>query len=58
MGRMEFTGHMEYGRPPAEVFAMLIDEDYVRARAESTGGTDVEVSVHETADTVEITNAR
>ena len=55
---MEFTGHLEYGRPPSDVFAMLADEDYVRARAESTGGADVEVSVREIGDTVEITNAR
>jgi hypothetical protein len=58
MGRMEITGHLVYERPPADVFAMLVDEDYVRARAEATGGTDVEAAVRGVDDTVEVTNAR
>jgi hypothetical protein len=55
---MEFSGHLVYLRPPSDVFAMLIDEDYVRARAEATGGSDVQAAVREVGDTVEITNTR
>jgi len=55
---MDITGHLVYDHPPADVFAMFVDEDYVRARAEATGGSDIEAEVRETGDTIEITNAR
>ena len=55
---MDLYGHLEYDHPPADVFAMLIDPDYVRARAEATGGADVEATVTEHDGTVEIVNSR
>jgi hypothetical protein len=58
MGLMEINGHLVYERPPADVFAMLVDEDYVRARAEATGGTGIEASVRQVGDTIEVTNSR
>src|SRR6478752_4133215 len=58
MGDMDITGHLVYDHPPADVFAMFVDSDYVRARAEATGGTDIEAAVTEIGDTIEITNSR
>ena len=55
---MDLNGHLEYDHPPADVFAMFVDADYVRARAEATGGADVEADVTESGDTVEIVNRR
>lgn len=55
---MDFTGTLVYERPPADVFAMFVDPDYVRARAEATGGTDVESDVREVGDTIELRSAR
>lgn len=58
MGRMDFTGTLVYERPPADVFAMFVDPDYVRARAEAAGGTDVESEVRPAGDTIELHSAR
>jgi hypothetical protein len=55
---MDINGHLVYDHPPADVFAMFVDADYVRARAEATGGSDVEAEVTEHGDTIEITNSR
>jgi hypothetical protein len=55
---MDIRGHLEYDHPPADVFAMFTDADYVRARAEATGGRDIEAAVETNGDTVEITNSR
>jgi len=55
---MDITGHLVYDHPPVDVFAMFIDPDYVRARAEATGGDDVETAVIVNGDTTEITNGR
>lgn len=55
---MDLNGHLEYDHPPADVFAMFVDADYVRARAEATGGADVEATVEEHDGTVVITNRR
>lgn len=58
MGRMELTGHLVYERPPVDVFTMLTDPDYVRARAEATGGTQVDAEVRPVGDTVEVRTSR
>ena len=55
---MDINGHLVYDHPPADVFAMFVDADYVRARAEATGGTDVEAEVSAVGDTTEIANSR
>ncbi len=44
-----FTFDQEFAADPADVLAMLQDPEYVRLKAERTGGRDVEVGV-ETAD--------
>lgn len=55
---MDINGHLVYDHPPTDVFAMFVDADYVRARAEATGGDDVEAAVVADGDTTEITNSR
>src|SRR6478735_2848478 len=56
--RMDITGPLVYDHPPTDVFAMFVDADYVRARAEATGGRDIEAEVTSSDGTVEITNSR
>ena len=55
---MDINGHLVYDHPPADVFGMFVDSDYVRARAEATGGDDVEAAVVIDGDTTEIRNSR
>lgn len=45
-----FTLDQEFSADPATVMTMLRDPDYVRTKAERTGGHDVTVEVTDTAD--------
>jgi hypothetical protein len=55
---MDIHGRLVYDHPPADVFAMLVDLDHVRARCEATGGVDVDAAVATRQGTTEITSSR
>jgi hypothetical protein len=55
---MDLRADLTFPAPPDAVVAMLRDPDYVRLRAERTGGSNVTVNVRDDGDAVVITSER